>query len=149
MPNMKYRSHKEFILGHVVEVRDCWIWQAVPHKSGYATIGGQWSMGENYAHRLSYRVFKDEISENKFVCHTCDNPMCVKPDHLWLGSPSDNSIDAAKKDRLKIKLDIKQVEEIRDLLKCGIHSQYEIANLYDINQSNVSRIKSKQRRQYV
>ena len=151
MPCIRSNSHMDFILDHVsINVdSNCWVWKGAPHKSGYVTIHGKWAMNENYAHRLSYRIFTGDIPDGKFVCHTCDNRMCVNPGHLWLGSNQDNMIDAAKKDRMCSVLDINEVNQIRDLLICGIHSQHKIAEMYGINQSNVSRIKSGERRQYV
>lgn len=111
---------------------DCWEWQSYKSKEGYGKFG---AMGETLAHRVSYRLHKGEIPEGMFVCHSCDNPSCVNPDHLWLGTNSDNQIDCVKKGRARrvpqigekngsSKLNEVQVIEIRRLHKLGFsHSK--------------------------
>jgi len=76
----------------------CWIWIGGKNRSGYGkfTMKGYKNIA---AHRASYIIFKGEIPLDLFVCHTCDNPTCVKPDHLWLGTNSDNQQDGIKKGR--------------------------------------------------
>jgi len=148
MPQL-YKSSEDFIYRNVDIEGECLVWSSKPHKSGYASITSKWSKGENYAHRLSYRVFIGDIPDGMHVCHTCDNPMCVNPNHLWPGDDHDNGVDAARKDRRGIKLNNEEVQEIRELLSTGVYSQDQIADTYNINQCNVSRINSKHRRQYV
>lgn len=149
MPIVKYKSTKDWIIKNIKVVDGCWIWQLSKHKSGYASCHSKWALGENYVHRTSFKEYNGCIKIGKEVCHTCDERMCVNPDHLWCGSSLENSIDAAIKGRMNTKLTIKSVGEIRELLKLGVYSQAKIADIYGINPSNVSRIKSKQRRQHI
>ena len=75
---------------------DCWIWTGATNKKGY----GQFKIAgkQNASHRVSYILTKGEIGE-LFVCHTCDNPSCVNPSHLWLGTCKDNHQDRERKKR--------------------------------------------------
>ncbi len=74
---------------------DCWLWRGSVNPQGYGTFsfGGK-SRG---AHRVSYLLSKGEIGDGLCVCHTCDNPPCVNPDHLWLGTQADNMRDMGSK----------------------------------------------------
>lgn len=74
----------------------CWPWLAAKTKDGY----GQFNVGGRmqYAHRVSYGMFVGPIGEYH-VLHRCDNPSCVRPDHLFLGTHDDNMKDMAAKDR--------------------------------------------------
>jgi hypothetical protein len=74
----------------------CWLWTGSTTGRGYGQCYG---LGETRAHRLSYRLFKGEIGPSDYVCHRCDIPQCVNPEHLWLGSPLDNKLDCVAKDR--------------------------------------------------
>lgn len=110
----------------------CWIWIAHKIKKGYGHFHFQ--TDDILAHRFSYQLHKGPIPEGKLVLHTCDNPSCVNPDHLWIGNEKENRDDADRKGRgkyfgskipkkgienINCKLTEDQVKEIRNLKETG------------------------------
>lgn len=77
---------------------ECWIWVGSRHRTGYGMFGS--IPGLTRAHRFSYAVHFGPIPDGMYVCHKCDNPSCVRPDHLFLGTPKDNYEDAVAKGRV-------------------------------------------------
>lgn len=75
----------------------CWEWQGNCNNQGYGVLRVNHKM--KMAHRHSYEYFKGEIPKGVLVCHTCDNPKCVNPDHLFLGTHYDNNHDRSLKGR--------------------------------------------------
>lgn len=88
-----------------VHVTDgCWEWQASTRQSGYGQFYVPGPNGEKLmeqAHRVSYMLTFGDIPDGLHVCHACDNPLCVNPDHLWLGTRNDNMQDMARKGRAR------------------------------------------------
>jgi hypothetical protein len=86
----------------VKKTDNCWEWQACKNEHGYGILNiGKRGLGKIRAHRLSFIIHKGEIPESLLVCHRCDNPTCVNPEHLFLGTQKDNTQDMIKKGRGK------------------------------------------------
>jgi hypothetical protein len=79
----------------------CWIWTASKNLKGYGQISSHVRNKPFLAHRVSYEIANGAIPSGMYVCHSCDNPPCVNPSHLWLGTLQDNIADATRKGRIK------------------------------------------------
>lgn len=136
---------------------ECWLWTGGKDRDGYGQINSSREKGVARkclrAHRISYEHFIGEIPKGYFVCHTCDNPSCVNPKHLWAGSVNDNNKDAIKKGRDKsyasnplkgeansqAKLTANKVREIRKLKKEGV-TTLEISKIFNIHVAHVNAV---------
>lgn len=120
---------------------DCWEWTGTRNNNGYGVIRIQRKMIG--AHRVAYELAFGAFDKALFVCHRCDNPTCVRPDHLFLGTLSDNAADMCRKGRQAkgernghASLTDKKVVEIRALYKHGI-TVPELAAVYGSTRSAV------------
>jgi hypothetical protein len=128
----------------VKKSNDCWTWTAAKVR-GYGIIR---IAGKDYrAHRVSWELSYGPIPAGMFVCHRCDNPSCVRPDHLFLGTPMDNQVDARQKGRLKrargerhgmSRLSDETMKAIVHEYLDGEISQSELAKKYGVCQHTVS-----------
>lgn len=139
---------QEFIINKSIPEPNtgCWFWMGTVNWKGYGT--GSFEGIKFGAHRLSYSVFKGEIPKGLLVCHTCDQRSCVNPDHLWTGTPKQNTDDMMKKGRHIIletergeksrlaKLKDQDVLEIRRLGKLGVKAK-EIAPMFGCTVRNI------------
>ena len=140
------KSFEERLERHIERLPEsgCWIWMGAILKNGYGKVRDA-EMNSALAHRASYSHYKGNLSKDKYVCHTCDIPSCVNPNHLFLGTPTENQQDSKRKGRATkatFKLDRLKISEIKSYLNHG-YSQKKIANLFNISQSMVSMINTK------
>ena len=77
----------------------CWLWTGAFTNMGYGRIAI--NSTRLLAHRVSWQLFKGAIPENMEICHKCDNPACVNPEHLFLGTHKDNMLDMVTKKRAR------------------------------------------------
>lgn len=114
----------------------CWLWTGNKLPHGYGLFGGKTS--HRYAHRYSYAKFKGPIPDGMFVCHQCDEPSCVNPDHLFLGTQKTNMEDCSKKDRTRALLSTQDVIDARSYLAQGC-KQTDIATFFGVSKYCMSR----------
>lgn len=126
---------------------ECWEWRGRLNEDGYGKL--RFRSDDWAAHRLSWFLCFGEIPEGMCVLHHCDNPKCVNPVHLFLGTHADNMRDMAQKGRRKhigcgednssAKLTVSDVRCIHELRARGA-TQQAIADRFEVTQAHVSRI---------
>jgi len=131
---------------------DCWEWLASCHPYGYGQIEiGTGGYKRPYlAHRISWIIHNGEIPVGLCILHKCDNPSCVNPVHLFLGTKADNTHDMINKGRMSrgekhpgAKLTPTDVKEIRQLRTQGVRAIL-ISEIYNINRDYVYEIARKE-----
>lgn len=158
----KPRPVEERFWEHVVPGREdeCWEWQgALRGGYGYITLTRTprtWIL----AHRLSWEIHNGPIPDGLVICHHCDNPVCVNPVHLFIGTRKDNNADRAAKGRgrenrqtgsnnTNAKLSEDDVRAIIAVLRSGRFTQGEIGAMFGISQPTVSAISRRVRWAYL
>ncbi|MBT9169228.1 MAG: hypothetical protein DDT19_02582 [Syntrophomonadaceae bacterium] len=123
----------------------CHIWTGACDSFEYGRFGlsgrGYKDSRMHIAHRVAYMIrYEVELTAKQHVCHRCDNPPCVNPDHLFVGTAQDNAIDSLKKERCSnLVLTAEKVKRIYRRREEGA-SYKEIAKEFGIHLSNVGHI---------
>jgi HNH endonuclease len=122
---------------------ECITWNLLRNKRGYGICtykNTRW-----YTHRLSFKLHNGELVPGMHICHTCDNPSCVNPKHLFQGTAKDNEADKITKNRNVrgtnshyAKLTLQQINLILKLK--GTASARYVGSLFGVSQQTVSRI---------
>lgn len=138
-----------FFWSRIDKSSDCWLWMGAQMGNGY----GSMRVGEKhyFPHRYSYELAFGPIDSGLYVCHRCDTPLCVRPDHLFLGDQFANMQDMWSKgrgdrttrcrgeDKPNACFSNADVRRIRELLSLGV-CQSEIARMYRVHSSTIHRI---------
>jgi len=128
----------------------CWLWKAGKNQNGYGLIRANGK--ERLAHRLAWELTNGPIPKGMCICHKCDNPACINPNHLFLGTQKDNIKDMDGKGRRgtngvygervnTTKLTNNAVLEIRALHKNG-HSCQCLSERFGVSHTQIWRIVS-------
>ena len=145
-----------FLKRIVIDDKGCWLYQGYL-KQNTSGLKYGWVSFRNKsmnAHRASWIIHYGEIPKDLFVCHKCDVPNCINPEHLFLGTAKDNTQDMIKKGRKAplinkggetnpySKLTVDQVIEIKQMLSQKI-TQTKIAELFKVHKATINAIKTK------
>lgn len=125
------------------EPDQCWEWQGHKDRSNYGQIriNGRWAR----SHRLSFVINVGLLIEGMSICHSCDNPACVNPAHLWQGTNHENILDKVKKGRAKVGIGERQhlskltpalVSKIREL--AGKVGHRQLAKMFNVARQSIS-----------
>lgn len=129
---------------------DCWVWKAWKNNRGYGmlTIKKAGSKHHWVASRLSYYIAHGNLPNDLDVCHKCDNPPCVNPNHLFLGTAHENALDMVKKGRCNAPkgedaqstLSEYEVLQIRRIYESGDMNTVELAEAYGVASGTINRV---------
>jgi len=126
---------------------ECWLWTANPGPRGYGLFSRDGEMV--IASRVAYELANGPIPEGMEVCHHCDNPSCMRPDHLFLGTHSDNMQDMVRKGRKarndgennnNARLTWAQVQNIRERYACDDVTRADLAREYGVSWPTINAI---------
>lgn len=135
---------QEFFWAHVERGDGCWRWTGFVDAKGYGRIQvkradrvGRASEG---AYRVSWALKNGPIPNGLHILHSCDNPICVNPDHLRVGTHAENMMDIVRAGRAGRKLTPDSIRKIRAAYRSGAGTQRTIAAQFGVSQTLVGRI---------
>ena len=146
---MEYKKLKDRLMKRTkVDERECWNWTGCKDKKGYGYImfNGKLQIVRK-VHRVSFELFNGPIPHGKMILHNCDNPSCINPEHLRIGTAKDNSMDAVSRNRLHKGLD-RYNAKIGDtnawIVKFGISAGMSVSSLakhFDVSRQSIKQIR--------
>ena len=145
---------KEKFWRYVQKTDSCWNWVGGIDKDKYGTImtcKAEGKIHRKRAHRVSWEIHNGQIPDRLWVLHHCDNPSCVNPEHLFLGTPKDNTQDMIRKGRhgktgcrgenhRNVKLNWEKVNQIRQLFSTGKFTKRDLGKMFNIGDRQIGYI---------
>lgn len=142
---------------YVEKTDGCWLWNGTRTSAGYGQvrfIPGPRNPFE-VAHRIAWKLTHGEIPDGLYVCHRCDNPPCVRPDHLFLGTPRDNAMDCINKRRHRpargeakvsqVKFRNEDVVDIRARYQAGGVTMQDLADEFSVSLTTIFNVIQRKR----
>lgn len=137
--------------GKVQKTTSCWLWIGRKNSQGYGYfwLGTKQDGKDRIAHRVAYEIAHGCLPSGMHVLHRCDNPSCVRPDHLWAGTHTDNMHDMFSKGRRRpargerngnSRLTMREVNEIRDAYVPKVVTCKILARRYGVTPPTIHRI---------
>jgi hypothetical protein len=156
MPTGVYErvDSEDLFWSKVKKTPGCWVWQAGVDEHGYGEVrvkGRKWK-----AHRYAYTILVGPIPRGRHVLHTCDNRLCIKPDHLWLGTNASNNQDRHNKGRDAVgerqgnaKLTKRAIRDIRRRLALRLDTVNCLASEYGVDPTTIRNVNARRFWQHV
>ena len=150
------RAFADQFWARVARTDGCWLWPGSKYPNGYGSVYSRYPRSATYyAHRVAFELSYGAIPDGLHVCHRCDNPACVRPDLLFLGTPLENMADMRAKGRSRkgdrpnaargsrsgqAKLTEAQVRVIRARYAAGGVTQTELAREFGVVATGIQKI---------
>lgn len=137
---------QRFQIKYRVDSTGCWLWTAAKYYNGYGVF--HMENGNHTAHRAGWLLMRGPVPEGMDVCHHCDVPECVNPDHLFIGTRQDNMMDRVRKGRHPRKGNkgskngrAKLTEADIPVIRSSAKRQIDLAAEYGVSQEQISAVK--------
>ena len=123
------------------ETNGCWEWNGYKDKDGYGLFS---YAGTQYrAAKLALQFDGRQVPDGMLACHHCDNPICVRPSHLYCGTPTQNAADAKRRGRLNPGKKAKLTPDLVRSIRAANGTHDHIASMFGISRANVSLIRGR------
>ena len=124
---------------------ECWLWTGSRKGIGYGELWDNDKQKNRYAHRISWELHNGPIPKRKCVLHKCDNPLCVNPNHLYLGTHSDNMYDRSIRNRegdigVAPKLCSEEIQLVKELYKIRELNMSALGRKFGVSHTTIGRI---------